>query len=384
MGGSVIDVGFASTAFNFAVIPASLIWGYVADRYAKRRVLMQAATAAIATVFAAMFFVSSIPSLVLLYAVFGFVTTAFTPTTQLLIMELSPKSEWAPMFGRVSSASTFGFVLGVAPGVFWTRYFSLNSYLLYCIALQLLALGLVTRLVSEPKRVVEREALLFSPEAFIERIRALPLIFLRIPQLGDFRRFYRMTKIGLAQGVPLLFISMTLFFSGASLFFTSFTPFLKSKTVHDFEVFAVYLLLFAANTVSFFYAGKLSNRFGPRRVAASSILARSLVLLASLALVLISGTVELILASVLVLSLVGASFTFANTATSMILYDNLQPGKQGEMLGIYSASTGAGLLAGAFASGFLSFYLGYAFTFFAAATAVLVSLLIFMRAASQL
>jgi MFS family permease len=384
LGGSVIDVGFASTAFNAAIIPASLFWGYAVDRYGKRKSPMLLATAVIGLVFITMFFISSIPLLVALYAVFAFFTAAFTPITQLLIMELSPKREWPSMFGRVSGASTFGFVLGTAPGVFWTQYFELRSYLIYCALMQIIAFALVARLVMEPRGLMERQAIAFSPEALVHRIRDLPLIFLRIPSVSDFRRFFRMIRMGLGQGVPLLFISMMLFFGSASLFFTSFTPFLKSQRLMDFQVFIVYMLLFATNTVSFFYAGRVADRLGRKRAAAVSILLRGLALFSALALLLISETSQLIAASVVILAVVGMSFTFANTAASMLLFDSLQPGKQGEMLGIYSALTGTGLLIGAFASGFLSFHLGYAVTFIAAGLVVLISLAIFRRSAEQL
>lgn len=384
LGGSVIDVGFASTAFNAAIIPASLFWGYVVDRYGKRRSLMLLATAVIALTFITMFFISSIPLLVALYAAFAFFTAAFTPITQLLIMEFSPKREWPSMFGRVSGASTFGFVLGTAPGVFWIQYFELRSYLIYCALMQIIAFAMVARLVTEPKGVLERQAIAFSPEALVHRIRDLPLIFLRIPGVSDFRRFYRVIRVGLDHGVPLLFISMTLFFASASLFFTSFTPLLKSKSLLDYQVFIVYMLLFTTNTISFFYAGKVSDRFGRKRTASISILLRGVGLISALALLLISDIIQLVVASVAVLAVVGMSFTFANTATSMLLFDNLQPGKQGEMLGIYSALTGAGLLIGAFISGFLSFHLGYALTFIVAGGIALVSLGIFRRSATQL
>jgi MFS family permease len=177
---------------------------------------------------------------------------------------------------------------------------------------------------------------------------------------------------------------MMLFFGSASLFFTSFTPFLKSQRLMDFQVFIVYMLLFATNTVSFFYAGRVADRLGRKRAAAVSILLRGLALFSALALLLISETSQLIAASVVILAVVGMSFTFANTAASMLLFDSLQPGKQGEMLGIYSALTGTGLLIGAFASGFLSFHLGYAVTFIAAGLVVLISLAIFRRSAEQL
>ncbi len=381
LGGTVIDVGYASASFNLAVIPGSLIWGYVADRYPKRRSLIHAATLAIATIFVAKFLTSSIPTLILLYGIYGFVNTAYTPTTQLLIMELTPKRDWASEFARMSSASSLGFVLGVAPGIIWTQYLPLNTYLIYCVIMQLLALGLA-KMIEEPDRILEREALVFSPEAFASRIKDLPLIFLKMPTVNDFKRFYRMVRLSLAQTLPLLFIGMTLFFSGASLFFTSFTPFLKIRMVQDFEVFIVYLLLFTSNTVSFFYAGRISAHVGEAKVAIASMLVRSLTLFSAVALTMISGVTELIMASVVTLAVVGASFTLANTASSIIIYHNLQPGKQGEMLGIYSALTGTGLLLGAFASGFISFHLGYATTFAMAGIVVLLAIVIFRRAIS--
>ncbi len=382
LGGSVIDVGFAGTVFNLAVIPGSLVWGYLADAYPRRRTVMHAATVVIATVIAAKFLTSSIPILVLLYAMYGFLSTAYTPTTQLLIMEFTLKRDWAQEFGRMSSASSLGFVLGVAPGVIWTRYLPLNTYLVYCLILQLIALALI-RKIREPQRTIEREAITFSLDAFVSRIRELPLFFLKVPRKSDFVRFHRMAGLGLTQTLPLLFIAMTLFFSGASMFFTSFTPFLKSRDVPDFEVFVVYLLLFASNTISFRYAGKIAQKFAPSRVTSLSMLVRGLTLLSAYSLTLLSTSTQVIIASLLILAIVGASFTLANTASSVIIYHNLEPGRKGELLGIYSALTGIGLLSGAFVSGFVSYHLAYGITFLIAGAVVLGSLVMFKRAAAQ-
>ena len=87
--------------------------------------------------------------------------------------------------------------------------------------------------------------------------------------------------------------------------------------------------------------------------------------LATVLLMLYNST--LMIASIVSIAVIGTSFAFFNTSSSVLLFRTLPHGKQGELLGIYSALTGIAAFAGAIMSGYLSYNLGYALTFVAAA-----------------
>jgi predicted MFS family arabinose efflux permease len=67
--------------------------------------------------------------------------------------------------------------------------------------------------------------------------------------------------------------------------------------------------------------------------------------------------------SMMAIALIGAAFAFYNTSSSVLLFRSLAAGKQGELLGIYSALTGIAAFVGAIISGYLSYHFGYGATF---------------------
>jgi MFS family permease len=86
------------------------------------------------------------------------------------------------------------------------------------------------------------------------------------------------------------------------------------------------------------------------------------------------------IASMLVTAVTGTAYALYNTSSSILLFRSLPPGKQGELLGLYSALTGIAAFAGAIASGYLSLQFGYGVTF-SMATVLVIGCLAAFRAA---
>ncbi len=371
LGGSVIDVGLAASAFNFALIPGSLFWGRLADATPSRRAPLTYACVALSLLFGITYLTKVVAVLIFLNALFGFVSGAFSPTSQLLLMETFPKSQWSKMFARISGISFVGLVIGVFPGIIWTRFFELSSYVLYCLSLSVVTGILVSLLVREPAVIFERQALIQILDAFIERMRQVPLFFVSLPRLSDIGRFARMIRIELTRELPLVYTAMFLFFLSTSLFFTSYTPFLKSRDIPDFDVFLIYFSLFLTNALLFFGASALIAKLGEIRSAQAGFLLRALCMAVSGVLALGMSGERLIFASVIVLSTIGLTFTLTSTAITAIVYRRLEVARRGELLGFYSALVAAAFLIGSMLSGYSSFQFNYQTTFLAGAVVLL-------------
>lgn len=376
IGGTVIDVGSAASAFNLALIPGALFWGRVTDILGRRRLIVLLSYLAMAILLGTMYFTQTLSQLVLVYAAFGFASVGPNPAVSLLLMETTPKPRWSKMFARLSSISMVGLMLGSLPGALWTYFFDLKTYFLLCFVFTFLSLVTAYLWVPEPIITLERKVLAHLPESLAHRLLTLPMIFLKIPDLSDFRRFGRIIK-GLTDELPLLYFSMFFFFTSASVFFTSYTPFLVSGGISNNEVFLAYFFIFLVNAIAFIIAGRTVSRFGEGRTALLAIAIRALAMLTGSVIALSLKEASLLIATLVLFVIVGSSFTFANTAVSTLIFRTLRAERQGELLGVYSALTGAGLFVGAYVSGFVSFHYGYPFTFAGAAALLGLALAIF-------
>jgi MFS family permease len=136
----------------------------------------------------------------------------------------------------------------------------------------------------------------------------------------------------------------------------------------DSGVFIVFTTLYILQAAIYPVTGRACGRFGEDRVAVSALWLRAVGLLAALATVLLMlRNSTLMIGSIMSIAMIGTAFAFFNTSSSVLLFRTLPHGKQGELLGIYSAMTGIAAFAGAIMSGYLSYSFGYAITFVAAA-----------------
>jgi len=375
VGGSVVHVGVVLSAHNLALIPAALAWGVAVDSLGRRRPIIILSYAGMTGLLGLMYTTGSLGALMFEYAIFGFLAAGPGPVVSLLLMETTPKASWARMFGRLSSISMAGVMLGSLPGIFWTWLFDLKSYFLLCSLYGLLALVMALRWVPEPPITLERRALIHSPEGLAHRLLHLPLIFLKPPTLTDFRRFWRLLR-GMVHELPLLYLFTLFFFMSGSTFFTSYTPFLVSRGVSESQTFLAHFLLSLINTLTFIRAGTIIGRLGEGRSAKLAVAMRALAMLGAAALALRLEGVSLLMATILMFAVIGASFSIANTATSTLLFRTLGTSHQGELLGVQGALTAAGLFTGALLSGNLSHHFGYPLTFLTAGLLLLIALTI--------
>jgi MFS family permease len=366
IGGTVIDVGNIISAYSLTLIPSSILWGIAVDRKEKRKPFVTYSYLGITLLLVAGFFLTDIPSLLILYVCYAGISTASSPAVSILLMESSPKKELSMTFAKYSSLTLLGTALGTIPGAFWTNYLPLRAYFLLCAIFSGISVVLAARYLAEPEFPFERKAVALSQESFVTKLRTVTMIFITIPSLEDIKSFGKMMRSVFTRHLPLLYLSFFLFFMASNLFFTSYTPFLKSRQMDDSGVFIIFTTLYILQAAIYPITGRACGRFGEDHVAVLALWLRTGGILAALTTVLLMlHNSRLITASIVSIAVIGTSFAFFNTSSSVLLFRTLPHGKQGELLGIYSALTGIAAFVGAIMSGYLSYSLGYALTFVA-------------------
>jgi len=367
LGGNVIDVGNIASTYSLALIPSSILWGIAVDRKGNRKPFVMYSYLAITVLLASGFFVTEIGTILLLYVCYAVVSTASGPAVSLLLIESSPKKTLSMTFAKYSALTLVGTAAGAIPGTFWTSFFPLRAYFLLCAAFSGLSVMLAAKYLIEPVFPLERKIVALTQESLVTRLRTFSMIFITIPSLEDIKSFARLMRSAFTRHLPLLYMSFFLFFTAAYLFFTAYTPFLKARQLEDSGVFTVYSILFILEAAIFLITGRACSRFGERRVALSALWIRIVGFSAGVATVLLMlrGS-ALLVASMGVTAMTGTAYALYATSSSVLLFRSLPPGKQGELLGVYSALTGIGAFIGAILSGYLSFHFGYWVTFSAA------------------
>jgi MFS family permease len=364
MGGSVIDVGFAAVAYSLALVPAPLIWGYVCDVTGSRRKVIVLAVAILLASTVAMYLSASFAIIVLAFAAIAHATGMVSPASNLLIIESLPKAEWDWGYATLSWYSTVGTVLGLAAGMVWELFFPLNTFLLACAVFAAAALAASIIMIRDPPLTIERRIILVNPQAFVARLTQLPLLFERLPRLSDFSSVIRLAKEELTRDIPVIILSSTLFSLSLNVFYTSYTPYLKANQLMNWEVYLTSLYVNGMNGVaSRFVLGRLKGSVTPA-IASGALAVRAIgMLLAAVLAIFVVGKATLY-STLLTYTLLGLAYTIITVNLNSLFYKALPAGRQGGLLGVYSASNGAALFMGSLASGYVSYYLGYPITFF--------------------
>ena len=366
--GSVIDIGLAATFFAAASIPAAIFWGFVTDRIHSRKSLVVWSYVLIAGILFSFFFVRTIYGTIVLYSVFSFLSSAFATPLNLLIMETQPKASWASAFAEFSMVSSIGITLGLLLSVGWSSFFPLQLLVIALGILSLISAALSVQMIKEPVAVFERSMIVMVRHSFYQLILALPLLFLKIPKLMDFRRIFRGIKFGLTREPALIYTSIGAFYFASGVFNTSLVPSLNSARISNSGVFLVSLAGMTVQTLAFNYVGTRIQAKGIRHTAVQGLVVRVLSYAGfAIGVFYLIGIPYLALALILYPIGAGIAYAYYYAASNVMVFNTLGRSNQGAALGVYSAVVGLTTMIGSFISGLISFYVGYYATYVAAA-----------------
>ena len=360
----VIYAGLAVSAFNGVSIPAAMFWGYATDWLHSRRSLIVASYFFEGLVLLLLLPLGSTGGTMLVYSLFAFISTASATPLNLLIMESEPKSSWAGAFARLSMMSGVGNVAGLILSTVWAQQLPIVMLSIPLGNLAVVSAGIALLTIPSPDVVLERETIARRQSSFFNRLLSLPMFFLNIPRLSDFRRIFRGLRYELTSYVPLFYISTVLFYFSSGVFNTSFVPSLSHFSLSAGEIFAVILVGMVVQTLAFQYAGGYIAR---RSLVATSIqgllLRGACYVVFGISALVLTGSTFLLPSLVLYPLGAGVAFVAYYTSSNTMMFNTVQGRSPGSALGVYSAVVGFATLAGSLASGFISVYAGFHITF---------------------
>ena len=362
-----IYVGFVITAFNAVAIPASMLWGFATDRIHRRKPVVALSFVAIAFNAIAFLFANDLFTIAALYSLFSLLSATSVTPLNLLIMETSPKARWASAFARFSMISSLGVTVGLLLSLVWVFLLPLQWLVMPLSALSLASGLLAFALIKEPSFVFEREVMVMHGKSFQTRLRALPLIFLRLPRGSDFKRVFKDLRFELTSYTPVLYFSIFAFNLGSGIFNTSLVPSMYTNSFSQSQVFLAIFVTLVVQIFSFRYIAPFIERRPLIKTAVGSLVIRALCYsLIGVSAFLLTGLQYI--APMFVLYPIASGFAYAvyNTVSNTLVFNALgQTGHRspGSSLGVYSALVGVATMVGSLISGFISFYTGFYFTF---------------------
>jgi MFS family permease len=366
--GTVVEVGLALTLFNAVSVPAALFWGFVTDRFQQRRPLILASFLATPLLLVLFLFARTVYWVSFLYALFSFATTASITPLNLLVMETEDKPKWASAFAKFSMIASLGQTVGLLLGMIWSFYFPLEFVVIPLALLSLVSAGMALVLIKEPSVVFERQILVMNKQGFFYRLRNSPYLLLKTPVWHDFKRIFKNLPHELLRHTALLYLSSFVFFLSAGIFNTSLVPSLRANGLPSLLIFLAIMLGMIIQILWFRYAGVYTERKSPVKSAIGGLLLRAAAYgMLGIFAYFLTGFWFLIPVLIFYPLASGIAYAIYYTASNTLIFNSLSPKRNGSHLGVYSALAGGATMAGSFFSGFLSFYLGFYFTFLVSA-----------------
>jgi MFS family permease len=366
--GTVLDIALATTLFNAVSIPAAIIWGSATDRFQRRKTIIPASYLMVAGTLILFILTKTIYGIDVLYSVFSLLSSAAATPLNLLIMETQPKSRWTSTFARFSMISSIGVTGGLLLGVAWGDFLPFHLLVVPLAALSVLSAALAAATIKEPSIGFEREMIVMVRRSFYERLLIIPMMFLQIPRIIDFRRLFKSLRFGLSRDPLLLYVSIVAFYFASGIFNTSLVPSLYRANLSRSQVFLVSLVAMIVQTASFRFLGPRIERGSLKGSAFSGLALRAAgYALIGISTYFLTGLLYLGTTIVLYSLAAGVAYAIYYAASNVMVFNTLGHSNQGSVLGVYSALVGFATMLGSFISGFISFFLGFYVTFIVAA-----------------
>jgi MFS family permease len=380
LGGNAITVSYVISLGNAVLIPASIIWGFLADRMnRKKQILMSFGGVSVPLIL--MPLADNVQTLALNYSLALFMSTASTTPFNLLIMESTEKKHWGSLFSRFSFLSSIGMLSGLIASTFlvlFLKIYEIEEVLGFTVLITLI-LGI--KLMPEPVITFERLAIIHHKESFMIRLKHLPLFFLHLPNPHHFKMFsFKRLSMKPINYIPLLYLGLIIFYVSSGIFNTVYPAGLYVKGLDKSEVLAVITVGMIFQIIGFRIAENMLENRDEKKIAYLSLILRggsyiSMGVIALLPLVLPS----LFFSLNLLFYPLAAGIAFANfySSSTTLIFKIVGERSQGRGLGVYSTVVGISLFVGSLLSGYITHYLSYGIDFIIAGLLLLADSLLF-------
>ncbi len=385
---SAFAVTIIIAASAMSQVPFTILWGNLSDRVAHRKYFLVGSFLATGLSIIAIALAHNILTYFWLNIVEGLASAASAPIGTMLLLETRHKRWWPTDIGFFGVISGLGTTIGLALGFVWLFVIGVNqnvinamsALLLVSGGLALLSAGIAWAWIEEPSGRIERRTvagLLNLRPGAIERVRQLRT---RVVGVLDLTR-------SSAQKLPakeyLFLASLGVMSLGFDVFYGPFPVFLwQDAHFTDAGVFIVYLGAAVASSALFFHSGKAVDNHSPKGVFLGSLAGRvglMLIFLWGPLYVLFGLGSPMLLGWVTLLNgLLGVTWAFISTASTLFLVRLVGRSARGRALGLYSAVAGAGSLVGTLLGGWLYAGYGVHLTYTIAAVAVVIGALMLL------
>ncbi len=376
LGGGIGEVAIISALQNGAIAIGSLAWGKIIDRFHSKRPILVLSFFVVLICSLGMYFTSSIYILYGLVTILGFFMVARSPVTQLLVMESVQKNLWSWLFARTSIIGTLGMLIAMVIGTVGSFYFDLRPYFLICGASSGIAMVLSTAVKGDLIHI-ERSSIAHSLHGLRYSISNHHFVFPRILEVYDFRHIFTLFKGKISNEIGIFYMASFFFYFGSNMYFTAWTPFLKSLRFSNSDVFLNYMVQTVTMLLVFFIAPKIISKFGEERSTILAHIPRILaVMIPGLAAFFMIGALGFPV-TITSACLMVIAFSIFSTSSSVIFFKSIPQGFEGKYLGVNSAITGIGVFVGSLVTGELTKFSGYTTMFLSASAMLVVSLILY-------
>jgi len=379
-GASAFVVTIIIAASAMSQVPFTILWGNLSDRVAHRKFFLVGSFLATGISIILIALATDLITFFWLNVVEGLASAASAPIGTMLLLETRHKRWWPQDIGLFGLISGLGTTAGLAIGFVWLFVIgysqpaiqAMTALLLVSGALALVSAVIAWAWIEEPTARVERRTvagLLSFNRGVVERIRHVRARFLGLVDLT------RSTAERLPGREYLFLAALGVMSVGFDIFYGPFPVFLwQNARFTDAGVFIVYLGSSAASTALFFHSGKAVDTHSPKTVFLQSLGGRVLLMLlflwGPLYVLFGFGSPALLAWLTLLNALMGVTWAFISTASTLFLVRLVGRSARGRALGLYNAISGAGGLLGTLLGGWLYAAFGVHFAYSVAAVTV--------------
>ncbi len=362
-GASAFAVTIIIAASAMSQVPFTIVWGNLSDRVAHRKFFLVGSFLATGVSIVLIALAHDLLTYFWLNVVEGLAAAASAPIGTMLLLETRHKRWWPQDIGLFGLISGVGTTVGLVLGFLWLFVIGANApavsvmtgLLLLSGALALLSAGVAWAWIEEPTTRVERRSvaeLLHLHRGVVERMRSFR---------GRLSGIIELTRSP-AQRLPgreyLFLAALGVMSVGFDIFYGPFPVVLAlNAKFADSGIFIVYLGSAAASSALFFHSGKAVETHSPKSVFLQALLARvglmALFLWAPIYYFLGFGSPELLVWLTILNALLGVTWAFISTASTLFLVRLVGRSARGRALGLYNAIAGAGSLVGILLGGYL-------------------------------
>lgn len=337
LGGSPGQIGLVMGVYSLAAVLVRPYLGQLADRHGRKR-LMLCGAGFFTLLFPLYGLLQAINLLYLLRIVHGIAHAAFLAASAAYIADLAPAARRGEVIGIYGTASVVAMALFPAWGIAIIKYTQNFTVLFACSAAAGAGALLAVALAGE----------VAAPDGGRRPVGLLAL---------GRRRAVIMPSIALFAGATC--------YGAVLAFLPVYAP---QRGLADFGIF--FTVYAAATLASRIFAGRLSDRWGRRRVILPFML------------LLAAGVFTLpLLDSLLLLVLIGVAFGFGFGAfmptLNALVVDKTPPPERGAALGFFTSFMDMGITAGAVLLGLVGERAGFPVMFFVAGFVLVVGILLF-------